>query len=695
MKIAIYHNEDIHFEMLGYLLEYCYTYDVEVHIYSSFTDGYHIGETYSSWYNKFFQKTIEWKTGDILESGIEYDVLFLITDDNPSYSIIKDRYSEKTISINHWHLSRCESRVKVGTRQFYNRLDSICEMPYAMPCYNIISEQDKFELIKTKTRLQVVFVGRFNVPNSFTFAFFNKFEDIDFHLIIWKTSPSYFKFLKEIPNFHVHVEIETEDMMNLMKNAHYVFFNPSYIEGYLGCKTSATLHLALSTLAKPIIPKSWNQYYKFDTNVVIEYDDLQFLTPDGQLNLTIDDYFQSLKFLSIERRKQIANRNIVFDNAIKTITGVEPKSIKSSWVSNLFSRLCLSYPKVFIGIETCFEEKVIDDFREVHIINSVDTECIISNKVYSYTGTNTVSLLGGIIDSFFEPVLFMIDENVVDGDNYYSDIFNMISSRNFNDIIIINFSIKLEYIQCLKNYSIYQFNNQPYIILIPKLDTIEKDIFQVCIKPFNHKKIPVEVIDKIKDESVGYAYTLYDTNMILNMIDDLNPVIKRKYESCMKTQHKKDILQMVMLYNKGGIYVDIDCQPLTSFDNIIKRTDLNPTFVGVLGVNRNDGLAIGLMACSKYNKIIGMILNELNASNFDDYVNTDYGLICRMVGFIMKRFMEVEELTEGFYEIKGERILLLNEIWNEGDYSSCKILYKNEVLANTRYVDYPWNLNDE
>jgi hypothetical protein len=179
------------------------------------------------------------------------------------------------------------------------------------------------------------------------------------------------------------------------------------------------------------------------------------------------------------------------------------------------------------------------------------------------------------------------------------------------------------------------------------------------------------------------------------MIDDLNPVIKRKYESCMKTQHKKDILQMVMLYNKGGIYVDIDCQPLTSFDNIIKRTDLNPTFVGVLGVNRNDGLAIGLMACSKYNKIIGMILNELNASNFDDYVNTDYGLICRMVGFIMKRFMEVEELTEGFYEIKGERILLLNEIWNEGDYSSCKILYKNEVLANTRYVDYPWNLNDE
>ena len=394
-------------------------------------------------------------------------------------------------------------------------------------------------------------------------------------------------------------------------------------------------------------------------------------------------------------RKQIANRNIVFDNAIKTITGVEPKSIKSSWVSNLFSRLCLSYPKVFIGIETCFEEKVIDDFREVHIINSVDTECIISNKVYSYTGTNTVSLLGGIIDSFLEPVLFMIDENVVDGDNYYSDIFNMISSRNFNDIIIINFSIKLEYIQCLKNYSIYQFNNQPYIILIPKLDTIEKDIFQVCIKPFNHKKIPVEVIDKIKDESVGYAYTLYDTNMILNMIDDLNPVIKRKYESCMKTQHKKDILQMVMLYNKGGIYVDIDCQPLTSFDNIIKRTDLNPTFVGVLGVNRNDGLAIGLMACSKYNKIIGMILNELNASNFDDYVNTDYGLICRMVGFIMKRFMEVEELTEGFYEIKGERILLLNEIWNEGDYSSCKILYKNEVLANTRYVDYPWNLNDE
>ena len=691
MKIAIYHNEDIHFEMLGYLLEYCYSYDVDVDIYSEYTVECHIGETYTRWYNSFFQKEIEWKSVDILESGIEYDVVFLVTDDNPKYGHIRDIYKERTISIDHWYLPRCESKVKVCTRKFFNRID----LPYAMPCYNIISIQDKFELIKSKSRLQVIFVGRFNVPSSFTFAFFSNFEDIDFHLIIWDMKPSYIKFLKDIPNFYIHSEIETEDMMNLMKSAHYVFFNPSYIEGYPNHKTSATLHLAVSTLVKPIIPKSWNDNYRYDRNIVIEYDDLAFLKPDGQLELTIDNYLESLKFLDIERRKEIANRNLVFDNAIKTITGVEPRSKKSSWISQCFSRLCLSFPKVFVGIESCFEDRVVDDFREVHIINSVSSDINMNNKMYSHTGSNTNVLLEGIVNSFLEPVVFLIDENLVDGDIYYLNIFKLLSRRTFDDIIIINFSINLQYIQTLKKYSIYQFNNQPYTILVPKFDRIEKHIFQVCMKPFNHKKIPAEVIGNIKDKLDDYSYTLCDTNMSLNMLDDLNVVMKGKYDCCMRTQHKKDILQMAMLYNRGGIYIDIDCQPLTSYDNIIKRSELNPTFVGVLGINKNDGLAIGLMGCSKYNKIISMILNELGMSKFEDYVNSDYGLICRMVGFIIKRFLEVDELTEGFYETKGERILLLNEIWNEGDYSSCKILYKDEVLANNRYADYPWNLKEE
>ena len=79
-------------------------------------------------------------------------------------------------------------------------------------------------------------------------------------------------------------------------------------------------------------------------------------------------------------------------------------------------------------------------------------------------------------------------------------------------------------------------------------------------------------------------------------------------------------------------------------------------------------------------------------SDFELEINQDYGLFCKMVGFVLKNFMGVERLETGFYKVGGERILLLDETWNQGDYNSCKIVYDNEILGNSRYSDYPWNL---
>lgn len=222
--------------------------------------------------------------------------------------------------------------------------------------------------------------------------------------------------------------------------------------------------------------------------------------------------------------------------------------------------------------------------------------------------------------------------------------------------------------------------------------TIPKDVFQVCIH--NYNRIPKKVFTNIKREFNEFNYTLYNGPMVSKIMDTLDSEYKQKYNSCLKYAHKKDLLQMFLLYNNGGVYVDVDFEPLTSFENIL-QTALQPTFVGVLGVNRNDGLNICLMACTKYNKIINSILKHFYHIKFEDTINTDYGLLCRIVGHALKQFMGVSQLEEGLYEIEGERILLLNEIWNEGDYSSCKIVYKDQVLANARYSDYPWTLNDK
>lgn len=688
MKIAIFHNEDIHYEMLGYLIDYFQTYDIIVHFYSSFID-FPIGRTYSKWYNSFFnQYKIQWKKSSTLDEEINYDVVILVTDDNPNYGQIKDRYKDKTISIEHWCQNRNEApKIKIGTRFYVNRP----ELPFAMPCYNIISEQDKFELIQRQDKIKVVFVGRFNFPASFTFSFFNNINDIEFHLIMWDVK-NCLEYLKPPDNFFVHNQIETEEMVEIMKSSQYAFFNPTYMQGYSSNKLSATFHLAISTLVKPIIPEYWNNIYKLDSNLVVQYDDYRYLEPNRELNLTKEDYLRSLPFLSNYRKSQIAHRNLVFDEAIKNITGSSPSTSNSTWISNLFNRLVLNYPKTIIGIESYFDNEIVNDFSCIHNINTTSTESINNNKVYNYNG-DTVQILQTVLNSLEEPVVIVIDENI-GGQTFYSQVFEVLTSHKQADIIILNFPIGDININIYKNLYVCQFTNQPITLLIPKSEQIEYNLFQVCIPPFNHNNIPERVIEKIKENSKEYNYTLYTSDMVSNIIDNTNSIIKSKYNSCLKSQHKKDILQFVSLYNNGGIYVDIDTEPLVPFENIIKRSELNPTFVVVISATEreNNGLAIGLFACGKYNKITSLILSEIMFSDFENTINDDYGLFCRMVGLVLKKFMGVEKLESGFYTTGGERILILDETWNEGDYNSCKIVYENQILANSRYSDYPWNL---
>ena len=693
MKIAIYHNEDIHFEMLGYLLEYCYSYNVEPHVYSKYKTGTHIGDTYSRWYDRFFNHPIEWKTDNILTSNIDYDIVFLVTDDNPNFTYpIKDKYGDKTISIEHWYNSRNEIKNKVATRLFFNRT----EIPYATPCYNIISVKEKFEILQMKTRLQVVFVGRFNFPSSFTLAFFNHFEDIDFHVIIWNMKSSYVQFLKEVPNLHIHIEIEAEEMMNIMKGSHYVFFNPSYIEGYVAHKTSATLHLALSTLVKPIIPKQWNAHYKLDSNLAIEYDDLDYLRPDKQLNLSFDDYFQSLKFIGAQRRNEIANRNIIFDNMIQSITGTIPPSLKSSCVTQFFDRLNLiDYPKVFVGIESCYDDKIISDFREVHMVNTVSTDIVLGNHVYNYTGENTTDLVSNVINVFIEPVVFFIEENSIEGSVYYNRLLNILFTRNFDDIFVFNFVVRDIDIPLIRNYSIYRFGiDEPFTILVPKQSMIPNILFQFCLGNYykNIDRIPVKIFENIKQTAPEYEYILYTDPKISNIADHFNPILNRQYNS-LSIVNKTDLLRMELLYNRGGIYMDLDYEPLSSISNTFRINELKPTFVTVIPTDSNNGLCIGLLGCTKYNKIMSMILGSINQIDIENATRENGMLFCIIVAHILKQFMGVDQLREGFYEVKGERILLLSELFNMNEHKF-EVRYKGELLGNTRYADYPWTLND-
>ncbi len=151
-------------------------------------------------------------------------------------------------------------------------------------------------------------------------------------------------------------------------------------------------------------------------------------------------------------------------------------------------------------------------------------------------------------------------------------------------------------------------------------------------------------------------------------------------------------MQMAMLYNFGGIYFDLDQEPLVMFDEIIKY-DLKPTFVGMIPALKKDGLAVGFMACTKNNKIVLEILQAYLNISLEGLQGGEYYIaLCKCAGDVLRNKMNINELKEGYFEVDGERILLLQEKWIPGDYKSCEGTFEEKVLFNSRYSDYPWDL---
>lgn len=312
MRIALYHNTDIHHEMLGYLIEYCNTAGHKLHIYFAFDDK--SAKDWINYYNIYFENSFGWINKWKILDEVNYDTIFLITDDNLQFPFIDPKYYHKIVCIDHWHINRRpEIEYHIGVRRLIDRPN----LPYAIPTYNIILPEEKKYLMKSVSRIQVLFVGRFNIPTSTTFQFFDNFDEIDFHIVRLKKDEDLFKYLIKTPNMYFHYDMKIDELINLMKKSHYVFLMPSYVEGYVQYKLSSLIPQSFSTLCQVILPQTWNQQLKLKS--VIEYNDHQYLRPNKEIKLDISNFDKVIDNLYQERCEIIQHNKTVLDNAINTI----------------------------------------------------------------------------------------------------------------------------------------------------------------------------------------------------------------------------------------------------------------------------------------------------------------------------------------------------------------------------------------
>ena len=111
--------------------------------------------------------------------------------------------------------------------------------------------------------------------------------------------------------------------------------------------------------------------------------------------------------------------------------------------------------------------------------------------------------------------------------------------------------------------------------------------YQACIpkKYIKHimiKKIPQKVYDNIKKYAPEYSHIIYDDIDCINYLHKYyGKEFVNLFNSFEKGAHKADLFRYCVLYNEGGIYLDIKTELIQPIKDIFNEKD---TFYSVLSI---------------------------------------------------------------------------------------------------------------
>jgi hypothetical protein len=205
MNIAIFNSFYFHFEMFGYIIDYCNNKNIKLDIYTQL-------EFDLGWIQ--FYKNILIKNNNInfidvktFPANNNYDKVILTTDDD--IAIPDQIITEKYICIDHYiNLRRPVIINHISTRFFKSRPN----LDWVMPIYRLINIEEKIK----GTKSNVICIGRF-CPKNIT-DFKNNFENfyntnfifIDRHLDMFQSIYNNYK------NITCINRIDTNDMIKLL-----------------------------------------------------------------------------------------------------------------------------------------------------------------------------------------------------------------------------------------------------------------------------------------------------------------------------------------------------------------------------------------------------------------------------------------------------------------------------------------------
>ena len=173
-NIAIFNSFSFHYEMFGYIIEYCQKYNHKLTIFTNFEKDLGWLDFYKNHFKTYhFEITDIFKYKELQEI---FDITFITTDDD--YKFKSEWINDKCIVVDHTSIiRRPKYKHRIGTRSFINNYRD-----WAIPCYKVFEKKDKTNLLESDIHIAII-GGNNSNNNIYNYDLINKiYSETHIHL---------------------------------------------------------------------------------------------------------------------------------------------------------------------------------------------------------------------------------------------------------------------------------------------------------------------------------------------------------------------------------------------------------------------------------------------------------------------------------------------------------------------------------
>jgi len=296
MKLAIHNGFPFHYEMFGYIIEYCITKGIKLDIYT-------LTMQENGWINFYMLVFPDIRFFDIqaYNPDNDYSKVILTTDYDATF---QDRYfsqdwaSEKYICINHSSKNNQPKIVnQIGTRFFPARPS----LNFIIPVYPLIDIESKKQISKPR----MICLGA-NCPKNMQIfeAIFPKFREMDIYCIDFFSRITASSFYSPYPNIKSIYALDTLELIKIMRESDYMYISEDPYKCKITESMSGAIPLAFNCLCQLIMPERMNEYFKLKSVITYDYKNPVVLSAP------------SVKGVDDEMKELMAHKYKVFDSYI-------------------------------------------------------------------------------------------------------------------------------------------------------------------------------------------------------------------------------------------------------------------------------------------------------------------------------------------------------------------------------------------